>query len=30
MNQKFNIVLKCKYNSYLQIIDTLCQVKFEI
>ena len=30
MNPKFYIVLKCIYYSYLQIIDTLCQVKFEI
>ena len=29
MNQNFNFVLKYKYYSYLQIIDTLCQVKFE-
>ena len=30
MKKKFNIELKCIYYSYLQIIDTLCQVKFEI
>ena len=29
MKQKFNIVLQLKYFLYLQIIITLCEVKFE-